>query len=238
MDTVIKLNNQTAGRDKLARLAQYLSRLVWHQLELRKANKYTVDRVKNLESTCSSFRKILRFGRCIDSLYASVDASCIDNKWVRITLTISKLANSLYLFADHIVWLTKTGFISKVDPEKWTQVANKYWLISIVMNLARDFYELLQILNLNRKSLLYRNHCIFDCSRLSWSSVVEKANLLLQCHKDVFVDTLKNSCDLFIPLTALGYTRLSPSTIGFLGAVSSAAAILTMVEPVAKLSPI
>lgn len=39
------------------RLIQYTSRLVWHQLELRNANKYSVDRIKNLELTFSSFRK-------------------------------------------------------------------------------------------------------------------------------------------------------------------------------------
>ena len=39
------------------RLIQYTSRLVWHQLEIRNANKYSVDRIKNLELTFSSFRK-------------------------------------------------------------------------------------------------------------------------------------------------------------------------------------
>lgn len=40
-----------------SRLIQYTSRLVWHQLEIRHANKYSVDRIKNLELTLSSFRK-------------------------------------------------------------------------------------------------------------------------------------------------------------------------------------
>ncbi|VVC97017.1 unnamed protein product [Leptidea sinapis] len=59
MDIVININNQTNGRDKLARLAQYTSRLVWHQLEQRNADKYSIDRLKSLESNLSSFRKDL-----------------------------------------------------------------------------------------------------------------------------------------------------------------------------------
>lgn len=39
------------------RLIQYTSRLVWHQLESRNANKYSVDRIKNLENNFGSFRK-------------------------------------------------------------------------------------------------------------------------------------------------------------------------------------
>ncbi|KAI8419940.1 hypothetical protein MSG28_008557 [Choristoneura fumiferana] len=58
MDIIIKVNNQSNGRDKLARLFQYTSRLVWHQLEARNANKYSIDRIRNLELTLSSFRKM------------------------------------------------------------------------------------------------------------------------------------------------------------------------------------
>ena len=61
--------------------------------------------------------------------------------------------------------------------------------------------------------------------------------MLMTCHKDVFIDTLKNSCDMFIPLTALGFTKLSPSTVGVLGAVSSLAALVTIVKPITKLVP-
>ena len=38
-----------------------------------------------------------------------------------------------------------------------------------------------------------------------------------------------------IPLTALGYTRLSPGAIGFLGMISSLAGLLTLIDPHAQL---
>ncbi|XP_026743253.1 peroxisomal membrane protein 11B [Trichoplusia ni] len=237
MDIVIKVNNQSNGRDKLARLIQYTSRIVWHQLELRHANKYSVDRIKNLELTFSSFRKILRLGRCIDICYTALNSMHIEDPILRVTLTISKLANALFLYADHVVWLTKSGFL-KTDSEKWNRTANKFWLLSIIANLARDFYEIVQLMDLHKTTFLKPSSLLnTPIKNYDWNGGLQYVCMLMSCHKDVFIDTLKNSCDIFIPLTALGLTKLSPSTVGALGAVSSAAALLTVIKPITKLVP-
>ncbi|CAB3231778.1 unnamed protein product [Arctia plantaginis] len=237
MDVVIKVNNQSNGRDKLARLIQYTSRLVWHQLEIRHANKYSVDRIKNLELTLSSFRKILRLGRCIDTCYNALNSMHIEDPILRLTLTISKLANGLFLYADHIVWLTKSGFL-KTDSDKWNRTANKFWLLSIIANLARDLYEILHLLELHKSRFLKPSELLNTSIRnYDWTGGIKYLYMFMSCHNDVFIDTLKNSCDIFIPLTALGLTKLSPSTVGALGAVSSIAALVTVVKPITKLIP-
>ncbi|XP_072942796.1 peroxisomal membrane protein 11B [Epargyreus clarus] len=237
MDILIKVNNQSNGRDKLARLIQYASRLVWHQLESRNANKYSVDRIKSLENTLSSFRKVLRLGRCIDICYTALNNMHIDDPILRFALTTSKLTHGLYLYADHIVWLAKSGFL-KTDTDKWNRTANKFWLLSIIANLVRDFYEILHILELNRTTLLKPSH-LLNGSIQNFDFYVSMKHLytVIHCHKDVFIDTLKNSCDLFIPLTALGFTKLSPSAVGALGAASSIAALVTIIKPITKLVP-
>uniref|UniRef100_A0A2A4JJ35 Peroxisomal membrane protein 11B n=1 Tax=Heliothis virescens TaxID=7102 RepID=A0A2A4JJ35_HELVI len=237
MDVIIKVNNQSNGRDKIARLIQYTSRLVWHQLEIRNANKYSVDRIKNLEQTFSSFRKILRLGRCIDICYTALNSMHIEDPILRVTLTISKLAHALFLYSDHIVWLTKSGFL-KTDSEKWNRTANKFWLLSIIANLARDFYEIVHLMDLHKSTFLKPSELLNTAIRNhNWNGSVKNMYILMACHKDVFIDTLKNSCDIFIPLTALGFTKLSPSTVGVLGAVSSLAALVTVVKPITKLVP-
>ncbi|XP_026763009.1 peroxisomal membrane protein 11B [Galleria mellonella] len=236
MDILVKVNNESNGRDKLARLVQYTSRLVWHQLERRNANKYSIDRIKNLESNLGSFRKILRLGRCIDACYAALNVMHTEDPFLRFTLTSSKLAHALYLYADHIVWLSRSGFL-KTDSDNWNTTANKFWLLSIVANLARDFYEILHILESNKSVLLKPSEISGTIKHFSLTDSAKHVCTIMNCHKDVFIDTLKNSCDLFIPLTALGFTKLSPSTIGALGAVSSAAALLTIVKPITKLVP-
>ncbi|XP_049877053.1 peroxisomal membrane protein 11B [Pectinophora gossypiella] len=237
MDIIIKVNNQSNGRDKLARLVQYTSRLIWHQLETRNANKYSVDRIKNLELTLSSFRKILRLGRCVDICYTALDTMHIEDPVLRFCLTTSKLAHSLYLYADHVVWLTKSGFL-KTDTENWNRTANRFWLLSIVANLARDFYEIYHLLELNKSTFLKPSELLNSSVRsFDLCQGMKHMYMLMNCHKDVFIDTLKNSCDLFIPLTALGFTKLSPSAVGTLGAVSSLAALVTLVKPITKLVP-
>ncbi|XP_013162641.1 PREDICTED: peroxisomal membrane protein 11B [Papilio xuthus] len=237
MDIIIKVNNQSVGRDKIARLLQYTSRLVWHQLESRNANKYSVDRVKSLENTLSSFRKVLRLGRCVDIFYNALSTINIEDPILRFTLTASKLAHALYLYADHIVWLSKNGFL-KSDSNGWSQTANRFWLLSIIANLARDFYEILHILDFKKSMFLKPSDLInVPVRNFDFNSSLKHLYAILHCHKDIFIDTAKNSCDLFIPLTALGYTKLSPSTVGVLGAMSSLAALVTLVKPITKLVP-
>ncbi|CAG9795606.1 unnamed protein product [Diatraea saccharalis] len=260
MDILIKVNEQSNGRDKIARLFQYTSRLVWHQLETRNANKYSVDRIKTLEVTLSSFRKsksyisrcvhyintcsmmcsfvsVLRLGRCVDMCYVVLNSTLIDDPILRLTLSTSKLAHALFLYADHVVWLARNGFV-KSDSDKWNRTANKFWLLSIIANLIRDLYEILHLIQLNKSNLFKPSELI--SSSIKGFNVLASAKhvcMLVNCHKDIFIDTLKNSCDLFIPLTALGITKLSPSIVGTLGAISSLAALMTVIMPITKLVP-
>ncbi|KAJ8962902.1 hypothetical protein NQ318_001313 [Aromia moschata] len=231
MDTVIKINNQTAGRDKIARLLQYLSRFLWHKLQQR--NKDGATNIKNLEFQLSTFRKLLRFGRFAESLYAALPIFQQDDATVRYSLILSKIANSLFLLADHILWLGRADLCA-IDTEKWANMSNKYWLYSITMNLVRDFYEISQIIKVQRGSVVPKNgiHNLNDVFRFLTSiSFIMKAN------QDIVIDTVKNSCDFFIPLTALGYVKLSSGTIGLLGVVSSIAGLLVVLDPQKKLFP-
>lgn len=176
-------------------------------------------------------------GRCIDILYMALNTMNIEDPVLRISLTVSKLTHALYLYADHVVWLTKSGFL-KTDSVNWNKTANRFWLLSIIANLARDFYEILHILELNRSVLPKPSELLGgSIGKFDLQSSMKHMYAIVNCHKDVFIDTLKNSCDLFIPLTALGFTKLSPSVVGALGAASSIAALVTLFHPITKLIP-
>lgn len=227
MDLLIKLNNQTAGRDKIIRLFQYGSKAGWYYTPSNYSTRSSIDVLKSLEYTFSSFRKLLRLGRCLDSLYSALSTINNPDIIIRITLTISKITNALYLFADHITWIGRAG-VFNVNLEKWNTIGNKYWLLTIIINITRDIYEILQIIEnnnklkkklINKKQLIYHN--IYD----------------IKNHKDVLFDTIKNICDLFIPLNSLGYTKLSPGMIGLLGFSSSAIGLYCMIDPITKLTP-
>lgn len=138
-------------------------------------------------------------------------------------------------------WLSRTGLFRSIDTKKWNLVANKYWLMAIIMNLVRDLYEIFRLIDLKRAArasgVTQRCHSIemSSCRSLGKLALISYSQLHL--HKNIVVDTVKNMCDVFIPLTALGYTKLSPRTVGVLGAISSVAGLLALIQPDAKLVP-
>lgn len=176
---------------------------------------------------------MLRLGRCIDTLYAVLPLFHYPDATVRITVILSKISNALFLLADHILWLGRSDLCS-VNIEKWSRISNKYWLYSITLNLVRDFYEIGNILKSQKCRILpsdgFKN---FDDVITAGS----RALSILQRNRSVMVDTVKNSCDFFIPLTALGHVKLSPSSIGWLGVISSIAGLIVLIEPLTKLTP-
>lgn len=192
---------------------------------------------------------VLRFGKCIDMLYAAQRTIHHTNVTLRLTLTLSKIASALFLYADHIVWLSRTGLGKSIDAKKWNDKANKYWFVSIVMNLCRDIYELSRLIDRtlnasNGRSKQTINRWLFDTnanistlSKQDFKTASHQAYQYIYENRAIFIDTVKNACDVFIPLTALGYTNLKPRTVGMLGVISSIAAIMVLIQPAAKLQP-
>ncbi|CAG2111546.1 unnamed protein product [Medioppia subpectinata] len=176
---------------------------------------------------------MLRLGRCVDVLYSSMQTMHLPDPTLRVTLTASRIASSLYLLCDHMLWLSGTGLVA-MDSKQWSQWSNKFWLYSITMNLVRDVYEISNLLKANTY-VTSQKHYFGHSSRIDvipGNPLDSSPNQYLKLiewivrHKNVCVDTLKNFCDLWIPMTALGHTRLSAQTIGFLGLLSSLIAIL------------
>ncbi|XP_043280414.1 peroxisomal membrane protein 11B [Venturia canescens] len=228
MDLIVQLNNQTAGRDKIIRLLQYCARAGWYYS--RSNASHSSDILKSLEYTFSSFRKLLHFGRCLDSLYGVLNVMQHPDVAIRITMTLSRITNALFLLADHIIWLGRAG-VTRVNLEKWTSISHRYWLLSILMNLTRDLYEISIIFQKFNSSQVSR-----FCSRSRYINFYDrKALAILTSRRDLLLDTIRNSCDLFIPLSALGYTKLSPGTVGLLGVISSAVGIYCLAYPLFKL---
>lgn len=119
----------------------------------------------------------------------------------------------------------------KSDSDIWTKTANKFWLISIAANLAKDFYEILHILKLNKSVFLKPSMLINNStSNFNVNGFIKQLYYIINCNREIFIDTVKDSCDLFIPLTALGLVKFSPSTVGILGATSSLVALFTITK--------
>ncbi|XP_075216009.1 peroxisomal biogenesis factor 11ab isoform X2 [Lycorma delicatula] len=214
-------------------------------MEQRNANKKSVEKLKQIEYTFSTFRKILRLGRCIDVLYSSLTTINYTEPMVRLTSTLSKITNGLYLLCDHVLWAARAG-LADINTAEWGTTANRYWLFSIYCNLIRDVYEIFRIISLYNnkvnKSKSIKTVCGYsqNTSRITYNNYQSGNKMLLNIlseHKDVVLDTVKNSCDVFIPLTSLGFVKLSPGTIGMLGTISSIISIIVLIDPLSKLTP-
>jgi len=138
---------------------------------------------------------------------------------------------AFFLLADHILWIGRSGLCA-VNTNKWSRVSNKYWLYGLILNLIRDLYEINRILKARSSGL-----CGDPQFALAKTPIKETVAMFCRDHKDVVVDTVKNACDVLIPLTALGHLNLSPGFVGLLGAISSIAGIMSIIDPVAKLTP-
>lgn len=255
LDSLVKYNNQTQGRDRLFRLVQYGSKLLWWLAEKYKYNEELIHKLKNLENTMGAARKLLRLGRSLDLLYGSLKMIHLPDLMLRVTLTMAKLNQALYFLMDHVVWLDRVGLIA-VNKDKWGRRANKFWLLSILLQIARDVYELWHLMSLE---LRIRSHCSMQpsCglpptygtymeSPMSTSTgylheevftIFGPVSRWTLNHQDVVLDTIKNGCDLVIPMAGLGHLNASPGVVGLCGVVSSVIGIVTIIHPLSRLQP-
>ncbi len=184
---------------------------------------------------------VLRLGRCVDVMHSALQSLHLPDSTLRVTLTFSRIASSLYLLCDHMLWFGRMGLID-VDKNEWSQWSNKFWLYSITMNLMRDFYEIINILKISNSTNLSQKHYLGHSSSIhvmpSHPSITTQTAIeWIIKNKNVCIDTLKNFCDFWIPMTCLGHAKLSPSTVGLLGLLSSLIAILQIFDYTYRLSP-
>ena len=160
----------------------------------------------------------MQLGRFVDVMMSARESVHLKRGRYRVTLTLSKIATALFLLMDNLLWCARVGLLD-VDRRKCFLTSCRFWLLSICMNLTRDWFEVQDLL---------------------LASPVNERETLVSClrsHPALTVDVCKNACDLFIPLSALNHWPLAPKTLGCLGLVSSACALLQLMDPALRLQP-
>lgn len=185
---------------------------------------------------------VLRFGKSIESFLGCLKTIHYSEAWLAFSLTVSKISQTIFLVTDHIVWLARSGLVRNVDVAKWNTTSSKYWLISLIMNIVRDIYEINKII-----SSYSTFKSLSTCVASSVVSIRSSKDLSKCCtsligflitYKHISIDLMKNVCDLFIPMNTLGYVKLSPRTIGLLGMISSICGLIVILNPsTCKLTP-
>lgn len=162
---------------------------------------------------------------------------------LRFILSTSRISASLLVLVDNLTLIASLGFV-KIDLQQWYNRSSRLWLYCIVMGLVRDWHELQRLLDVQKSE----SNCHLNArsSRISDEQeeeeerrqrIVRSISSLLPREKALSIDTLRNFCDLWIPLSSLGYVKLSPRTISLLGTVSSICGIIQAVDASTRLSP-
>uniref|UniRef100_UPI00398F513E peroxisomal membrane protein 11A n=1 Tax=Pristiophorus japonicus TaxID=55135 RepID=UPI00398F513E len=249
MDSFVKLASLSQGRDRIFRTTQYACTLLNYLIHKNGSNKELAAKLKQLESNMSAGRKLFRLGNTADAIQTARRNVQLSDPVLRFCLTVVPLSRALYFICDNILWMGAVG-LGNVDMEKWNKRSNHYYFFSLIINLSRDVYEIVQLVKEEAlaqkgspcKSInhLENNHVRREFVWTARVKTVAFFRLLLQSLESsppVLIDTVKNLCDLALPLDKLGICKTNPGVVGLCGLVSSILSILTLTHPALKLRP-
>lgn len=163
-----------------------------------------------------------------------------------LCLTVANINRALYFICDNVLWARSVGLIRNIDKEHWSLNASRCYFFSLVMNLSRDVYEIIQLMVQKARDEHFRQKMDQHLSENPEVAevVIPQLDALLfllleslKSHPAVALDTLKNTCDLFIPLDRLGIYKSNAGVVGFCGLISSLIGIVTLAQPKLKIKP-
>ncbi|XP_017261560.1 peroxisomal membrane protein 11A [Kryptolebias marmoratus] len=246
MDAVVKFTNQSQGRDRIFRATQYACALSVYLLRNSSGRKDLVAKLKQLETNMSSGRKLFRLGNAAHSIVAAKRSTRLSDRVLCLTLTVANFSRGLYFLCDNMLWARSVGLIRNIDKERWSSNSSRCYLCSLLLNLARDVYVALQLMAEKKRDEKFKRRM---GQHLGESPQVAEAVIpeldaftfllleTLKSHPAVALDSLKNICDLFIPLDRLGIYKTNAGVVGLCGLMSSLLGIMTLAWPALKMKP-
>ncbi|XP_077173573.1 peroxisomal membrane protein 11A isoform X2 [Paroedura picta] len=217
--------------------------LLSYVLENKSGREEMVMKLKHLESSMSSGRKLFRLGNMVHALVIARQSNQLPELVPRFCLTVSNLNRALYFVCDMLLWVKSVGLVPNIDKKKWRNRATRCYYYSLVMNLAEDLYQLCRCMEQTVQTEKAQKDlsCGLRVRRfISHLTGGLQPFLFLLCltlrrHPPLLLDTLKNLCDLSSPLDRLGIYKTNPGVIGLCGIISSVVGILTIASPDLKL---
>ncbi|XP_061077885.1 peroxisomal membrane protein 11A [Conger conger] len=246
MDTFTQFANQSQGRDRIFRATQYACAFVKYLLRNKSARKELLKKLQTLESNMSSGRKLFRLGNTVSSVQAARRTMQLSDPVLRLCLTVANLNRALYFICDNVLWARTVGLVRDLDKERWSFNASRLYFLSLVMSLTRDAYVIAQIMVQKARDRQYQQKVhqhLNEQQDVACVIIPELDAFLfllyesLKTHPQVVLDTLKNVCDLFIPMDRLGIYQTNAGVVGFCGLVSSLLGILSLLKPGLRIKP-
>lgn len=184
-----------------------------------------------------------RLGNVVHAIQATEQSIQVTDLVPRLCLTLANLNRVVYYICDTVLWVKSVGLTSGVNREKWQMWATRHYYYFLLLSLARDLYEILLQMERVARDRAKREKSSRD--PLGYSMVTEDTDWLqsfllllfqsLKRHPPLLLDTVKNLCDILIPLNQLGIYKSNLGVVGLGGLVSSVAGLITIVYPQLKL---
>ncbi|CAD0046912.1 unnamed protein product [Aureobasidium pullulans] len=190
----------TMGRDKALRLVQYLSRfLAWYTLRTN-SPQTTVVQWSKLKANLGLVRKAMRIGKFVEHFRAA--ATAYDSKTldpvIRFCTTGRQLGYGAYMLTDTLTYLDASGV-----------QAYKAWMTGLCFSVLNGVYTIYKSRN---------EEAAQTDKAVAAEKTVEVKKLQRSAAQTQLISDL---CDLFIPVSALGYINVDDGVVGLAGAVSS-----------------
>ncbi|KAM6936934.1 peroxisomal membrane protein 11A [Xenentodon cancila] len=246
MDALVSFSNQSQGKERVFRATQYACALSVYLLRNRSDSRGVVAKLKSLENSMSAGRKLLRLGNAVNAVDAAKRTMRLSDRVLCLCLTVANINRALYFICDNLLWARSVGLLRHVDKERWNLNASRFYFYSLVMNLTRDAYVVLQLMvqkgrdaRLKEKMDRYLNESpeVAEVVVPQLDALVFLLLETLKSHPAVALDTVKNICDLLIPLDKLGIFKSNAGVIGFCGLMSSLIGIVTLTQPALRIKP-
>lgn len=189
---------------------------------------------------------VLRLGNAANSIVAAKQSMQLSDRVLCLCLTVANINRALYFICDNVLWARNVGLIRSIDKERWSVNASRFYLFSLVMNLTRDLHVIVQLMLQKGRDNRFKskmNEHLSESPEVAEVVIPELDALVfllletLRSEPTVVLDTVKNLCDLFIPLDRLGIYKSSTGVVGFCGLISSLIGILTLARPTLSIKP-
>jgi hypothetical protein len=148
----------------------------------------------------------MRLGRFVDYCKSLLESFHIRNKRLGTIFGLISVCQGLYMIFDNLLLLNRFKIIQLAQPERWQHYLYQVWLLWLSLALTRDYYEM-------QASFAVGQH-------KQERALVRRANIFW-ANKPLVIDTVKNVCDLYLPLSNLNIVQANPALQGFAGTVSS-----------------
>ncbi len=170
----------------------------------------------------------------------------LSDRVLRLCLTVANVNRALYFICDNALWARNVGLIRDIDKERWSLNSSRFYFCTLVMSLTRDVYVVFQLMLQRARDENFRQKMdrhLSDNPEVAGVIIPQLDAFLfllldsLKSNPAVALDTLKNICDLFIPLDRLGIYPTNAGVVGFCGLMSSLLGILTLAQPKLTIKP-